>query len=44
MIISSELLIDDLIEFDEATGSRIVEMCRGRILELTGEGMNYRLT
>ena len=43
MIISSELLIDDLIEFDEATGSRIVEMCRGRILELTGKDMNYRL-
>lgn len=44
VIVSSEKLTEDLIDFDEATGSRIIEMCKGRIREFTESGLNYRLT
>lgn len=43
MIISSELLTEQLLYIDEAIGSRIIEMCRGRIIELVGEELNFRL-
>ena len=44
MIISTEKSIEGLLEFDEAIGSRIIEMCRGNIVQLRGKELNYRLT
>lgn len=43
IILSSELLQDRLLEFDEAVGSRIIEMCKSRIVEAIGIENNYRL-
>ena len=43
MIISTEKLPDELIDFDEAVGSRIIEMCRGNMVVLQGKELNYRL-
>ena len=43
MVLSTEMLPDDLIEFDEAVGSRILEMCRGNVVVLEGKKLNYRL-
>lgn len=43
MVISTEIFPDDLIGFDEAVGSRIIEMCRGNIIILKGKELNYRL-
>lgn len=43
MIISTEKSPNDLLAFDEATGSRIIEMCRGNIIQLQGKELNYRL-
>lgn len=43
MIISTEFTPDQLMEWDEAVGSRILEMCRGNIICLQGAELNYRL-
>lgn len=43
IIISSELTQSRLLDFDEAVGSRIIEMCKGRITEIIGIENNYRL-
>ena len=43
IIISSEYMINDLLDFDEALGSRIIEMAKGRIVEFKGQGLNHRL-
>lgn len=43
MIISTEYSPDKLIETDQATGSRIIEMCKGRIIEFEGIELNDRL-
>lgn len=43
MIISTEKDADAILDFDEAVGSRILEMCKGRIIEIAGEKYNYRL-
>ena len=43
MIISSEFNIDKLLDFDEAIGSRILEMAKNYTTELTGIENNYRL-
>ena len=43
IIISTEKLPNDLLVFDEAIGSRLIEMCRGNIVELHGKELNYRL-
>lgn len=43
IIVSTEKFLDDLISFDEAIGSRIIEMCRGNIVQLQGKELNYRL-
>ena len=43
IIISSELTQDRLLDFDEAIGSRIIEMCKKRIVEVTGVKNNFRL-
>ncbi len=43
LIISTEKLPEELIDFDEAVGSRILEMCRENIVVLVGKELNYRL-
>lgn len=43
LIISTEFTVDKLLEFDEAVGSRIYEMCKGFITEIRGTENNYRL-
>lgn len=44
IIISSEKSPEDLLVFDEAIGSRLIEMCRGNIIQLQGKELNYRLS
>ncbi|MNO43379.1 hypothetical protein D3C76_335980 [compost metagenome] len=43
ILVSSEWTIARMCEFDEATGSRINEMCRDYKVVLDQEGLNYRL-
>lgn len=43
MIISSEYFMRDILDFDEGIGSRIIEMCKGHIIEIRGSEFNYRL-
>jgi DNA replication protein DnaC len=43
IILSCEYDMDKLLEFDEAIGSRIAEMCKGRIIEFIGTELNDRL-
>lgn len=43
IIVSSEYTVDKLLNFDEAIGSRIIQMCKGHIMELEGQELNYRL-
>jgi len=43
IIISSEYKVEELLAFDEAIGSRVIEMCRGRIIEFEGMDLNHRL-
>lgn len=43
ILISSEYDAQKLIEFDEAIGSRIIEMCKGYIVQLEGMELNHRL-
>ena len=43
IIISTEKDLDGLINFDEAIGSRIIEMCKGFIVVFRGKELNHRL-
>lgn len=43
IIVSSELSSDDLIEIDEALGSRIIQMCKNYLVIVKGKDNNYRL-
>ena len=43
MIVSTEKTVTQLLEMDEATGSRIIEMCRGHIVQFNGKDLNYRI-
>lgn len=43
MIVSTEKSLEELLEFDEAVGSRLVEMSRGNMAKLEGQDLNYRL-
>ena len=43
MIISTEILMSDLLKIDEAIGSRILEMCGDYSIELKGSKLNYRI-
>lgn len=43
VIVSSELTIDKLLDVDEATGSRVYEMCREYLVEMRGKENNYRM-
>ena len=42
-IISTEKALEGLIAFDEAIGSRIIEMCCGYIVSFSGGEFNYRI-
>lgn len=42
ILLSSEYFIDDLIEIDEAIGSRLKEMCNCRTVEFLGKALNHR--
>lgn len=42
-LVSSEYKLKDLIYFDEAIGSRLGEMCKGRIIEFDGKELNHRM-
>lgn len=44
MIISTEKTRDELLDFDEGTMSRVIEMARGYSVEIIGREYNYRLT
>lgn len=44
IIICTEFLIDELLDFDEAVGSRIYEMCREYMVEIEkGRERNFRM-
>lgn len=43
MIISTEKTQNELLDFDEGTMSRIIEMSRGHSVEIIGREYNYRL-
>lgn len=43
VLVSSEYKLRDLVGFDEAIGSRIGEMCKGRIVEFVGQELNHRM-
>jgi DNA replication protein DnaC len=43
VIVSSEKSFEELIEIDEAIGSRLVEMCKGYRVEIRGNRLNYRI-
>ncbi len=43
MVISTEKTPKQLLDFDEAVGGRILEMCRPYIIRLEGRELNYRM-
>lgn len=43
IIISSEYLSENLLKIDRAIASRIIEMAKGRLLDIVGEQYNQRL-
>lgn len=42
IIVSSEKSINELLNIDEAIGSRIIEMSKGYVCEIMGKRLNYR--
>ncbi len=43
IIVSSEMSCEKLLQVDKAIGGRILEMCKGNIVEFEGISLNYRL-
>ena len=43
MIISTEKLLNELLDFDEGIMSRVAEMAKGHWIEITGREYNYRI-
>lgn len=43
VILTSEKTTGELLDFDSAIGSRLIEMAEGRIIEFKGNELNYRL-
>lgn len=43
MIVSTEYLVEEMLRFDEAIGSRIYEMAKDFTVEVVGPNNNYRL-
>ena len=42
MIISTEMRMEDIIQWDEAIGSRIMEMAQGNVITFDEDCVNYR--
>lgn len=42
-IISTEKTFEELLEIDEAVGSRIIEMSKDHLIQLVGKKLNYRI-
>lgn len=43
ILTTSEKTVDDLIEIDEAIGSRLYEMSKNYVAEIIGKNLNYRI-
>ena len=43
VVVSSEMGVNDIMEVDEAIGSRLVEMCGEHLVEVRGKKLNYRI-
>ena len=43
MILSTEKSLEEMLDFDEAIGSRIIEMCKESIIKFDGVRLNYRI-
>lgn len=43
MVVTSEKGVNELLDFDSAISSRLIEMAKGRIIEFRGNELNYRL-
>lgn len=43
LIVSSEKSIDEIMEIDEAIGSRLYEMSNGYVVNINGKKLNYRM-
>lgn len=43
IIVSTEFTTERMLNFDEAVGSRIYEMCKDYIVEIKGQENNYRM-
>lgn len=41
IVISTEKTSEELLDFDEVVGSRIIEMSKGDIIQLQGRELNY---
>lgn len=43
IIVSTEKLVNELLDFDEAIGSRLLEMCKGYVITFGRDIPNYRM-
>ncbi|MEG0578195.1 MAG: DNA replication protein, partial [Bacilli bacterium] len=43
MIVSTEKHFEELIEIDEAIGSRLIEMSKDYMVKIKGKNLNYRI-
>ena len=43
VIVSCEKGVGEILDIDEGVGSRLVEMCKGRCVEIRGKRLNYRV-
>ena len=43
IIVSTEKLVNELLDFDEAIGSRLLEMCKGYVVTFSKDIPNYRM-
>lgn len=43
VIVSCEKSVDELVDIDEAIGSRLIEMCKGYVVYMKGKKLNYRM-
>ena len=43
VIVSTEKLVNELLDFDEAIGSRLLEMCKGYVVTFSKDIPNYRM-
>jgi len=44
VMVSSEFYLNQILDFDEATGTRISEMAKGRTIEFWGKELNHRMS